>query len=123
MLIWGAESSKYFHHVIDLFFFFGSGLVKTHLFLEIEQLAANDKLFSSDSFVEFVVIDIDEPKFHLFLLGAVVFIELHFSEQKFRIVVVVDFKVSSFGHVAYDFCRVGAGLACSHLVYCKGPSF
>lgn len=43
-----AEPGKYLHHVVDLFLFFGPGLVESALLLQVQQLPANDKFLPSD---------------------------------------------------------------------------
>lgn len=120
----GAEPGKYLHHVVDLLLFFGSGLIESALLLEIQQFSADHEFFASDPLSQLVVVDIDESKLHLLLFLTVVVVELHLGKQQFRIIVVLDLKIASFGHVAHDFSRVGAGLdAICHLVHRQRSSF
>lgn len=53
-----------------------------------------------------MIINIDKVKFHLLLFLSVIVIELHFRKQKLGLIIVLNFKVSSFWHISNYLGRV-----------------
>jgi hypothetical protein len=53
-----------------------------------------------------MVVDIDQPELHSFLFFGVIIVELHLGQQKLSVVVILNLKIASFGHVSHNFCRV-----------------
>jgi hypothetical protein len=103
MFLGSAKSCKNFHHIINFFLLLGSGLVEPILFFKVEQLSAYNKLLAPDSLRKLVVVDVDESKLHFLFLLTIVVIELHLGQQQFGVIVVLNFKVPPFRHVANNF--------------------
>lgn len=72
-----TKSREYSHDVINLFFLFGSHFLNSALLFKVKQIAWNHELFPSDSFSQFMIINVDKIELHLFLFLSIVFIELH----------------------------------------------
>lgn len=81
MLFRGTKACKNFHHVIDFFLLFTSSLFEPLLFFKIEKFTTDNELFPPDSFVQLMIIDLDEPELHMFFLLAIVVIEFHLCKQ------------------------------------------
>lgn len=53
-----------------------------------------------------MVVDIDQSELHGFFFLSVIIVELHLSQQKLSIVVILYLKIASFGHVSHNLRRV-----------------
>ena len=114
MDVWRIEPFKYFHHIVNLFLFPGACLIQSELLFDVQQFSSYYKFFSFNSFIQFMVIYIQEAHFHVELLLCIVIIELHLCQQQLGIIIILGLKVSSSWHISQDFSRVRTSL--SHLV-------
>lgn len=115
------ESCKHFKYVVNLFLLLGSGPIQSDLLFKVQQPSSNDELLASDSLVEFLIIDVNQFELHFLLLFSILIVELHLCKQQLSIIVILDFKVASFGHVANDLSWTAATFGT--LVNSKGCSF
>jgi hypothetical protein len=53
-----------------------------------------------------MIVDIDQSELHSYFFFSIIIIELHLSQQKLSIIIVLNLKVSSFGHVSDDLSRI-----------------
>ena len=82
------------------------------MLLKVKQPSADYKLFAPDSFTQLLIVDVNESKLHVLLLFGVLIVELHLSQQELSIIIVLYFKITSFRHIAYDFCRAASAFGC-----------
>ena len=110
MLLRSVKSRKDLHHIEYLLFLLCPQLVQSHLFFQVQQFPLYDELFSSYSFAQLVIVDVNEPELHLFFFLAVIIIELHFGQEQLCVVVVLYLKIPPLRHKADDLGRIGPSL-------------
>lgn len=110
MLLRRIKTGKHFHNIIDLFFLFRPCLVQSHLLSYIQQLSRYHKIFSLNPFIDFVIIYINQPKFHCFLFLCIIIIEFHFRQKQLSIIIILNFKISSARHKSHYFRRISIHL-------------
>ena len=110
MTFYSVESGKISQHVVDIFLLLRSHLLNSRLLLEIQQIAADHKLLSSDPFGQLVVINVNELKLHVFFFLSVIFVELHFCKKQLCLIVILDLEIASSWHVSDYFSCVGSSL-------------
>ena len=85
--------------------------------LQVQQATLDDKLLSSDSFVEPGVVQLDHGVLELDLLLCVLIEEFHIGQEQLGVHVVLLVKVASLRKVADD---LGAGLDGRHVASALG---
>lgn len=120
MLFRAMEPSKYPHHAIYLFFFFSSCLVNFSFFFKVKQIPLDNKLLSLDPFRKFIIIDLNQPKFHLHFLNCIFLIKFHLSQEQFSLVIILDLKISPSRHISNNLRRVSANFHSAIILGIKG---
>lgn len=76
-----VESCEYFHHIVDFLLGFGPRFLDFHLFVQIEDVPAEDELFLAIALRQSLVVGFQDLKFHLLGFRGVVVGELHFRQH------------------------------------------
>ena len=80
MLFWVIEPSQYLHKIINFLLLFSPSFIKSHLFPQVKQFSLWDELFPFNSFTQFVIVNIHQPKLSQLLMLRIIIIKLHFSQ-------------------------------------------
>ena len=76
-----TEPGKDFHHIVDFLFFLGSQFLLPHLLLKVQKSSCNDKFLALQSFVQLVIVNINQSEFHVPLLLRIIIVELHLCQK------------------------------------------
>ena len=110
MVLHLVEPGEDLHHIVYFFLLLAPGPVQPDLLPEVKQPSRNHELLPPPPLAQLLVVGVDQSEFHSSVFLGVLIGELHLCQQQLGVVVVLDFEVTSFGHVADDFCGA-AGFA------------
>ena len=112
MFLVGVVASKDLHHVMHFFFIFGFFTLYLSLFLAVEYVTIDQKIFPSVSFLEPTVVNIDDFKLHLNILLGIIFMKLHLRQKQFSIIIIFHLKLLPFWQVSHYPCHVVLFVKC-----------
>ena len=100
MILSSIEPGKYLH-VIDYFPLF-LGLLSFLLLslLEIEETSLQYELFSSETFIQTRIVELNHIIFQLYVLFCIIIKVLEVSEEGVSIAIIFLIEITSLGHVA-----------------------
>lgn len=91
------------HHIIDLFLALWSGFLELDLLLQVQDAPAQHELLLLVPLSQPLVVDLNNFELEFPLLLRVLLGELHFGQQQFGLVVVLELVVIPEWHVPHDF--------------------